>query len=121
MLFRSITRLEDGGELISTEELDYHDLVFTVANDLEESGTLGKMSFQFRIPLDCKVNGNYNLLSGMILNLCRNAASYSKGTFCEFFLTGEDNSFYYFEFRDDGTGVADLFLIYSKVKFINIL
>ena len=116
----AITRLEDGGELISTEELDYHDLVFTVANDLEESGTLGKMSFQFRIPLDCKVNGNYNLLSGMILNLCTNAASYSKGTFCEFFLTGEDNSFYYFEFRDDGTGVAEEHLPHLFDRFYRI-
>ena len=71
----AITRLEDGGEMISTEELDYHDLVFTVANDLDESGTMGKMTFRFDIPLDCKVNGNYNLLSGMILNLCTQTSS----------------------------------------------
>lgn len=116
----AITRLEDGGELISTEELDYHDLVFTLANDLEESGAMGKMSFRFNIPLDCKVNGNYNLLSGMILNLCKNAAAYSKGTFCEFLQTGEDKEFYYFEFRDDGTGVDEEHLSHLFDRFYRI-
>lgn len=116
----AITRLEDGGEMISTEELDYHDLVFTVANDLDESGTMGKMTFRFDIPLDCKVNGNYNLLSGMILNLCRNSAAYSKGTFCELNKIGEDKDLYYFEFRDDGTGVPEEHIPHLFDRFYRI-
>lgn len=116
----AITRLEDGKELISTEELDFHDLVFTLANDLEESGTMGKMTFQFDIPLDCKVHGNYNLLSGMILNLCRNSAAYSKGTMCEFKMTGEDKDYYYFEFRDNGTGVSEEHIPHLFDRFYRI-
>ena len=50
----AITRLEEGGELISTEELDFHDVAFTISNDIEESGVLGSMSFNFDVPLDCK-------------------------------------------------------------------
>ncbi|MEZ3575914.1 MAG: HAMP domain-containing histidine kinase [Muribaculaceae bacterium] len=103
----AITRLEEGGELISTEELDFHDIAYTIANDLEESGALGKMTFRYDIPLDCKIMGNYNLLSGMILNLAKNSGTYSKGTYCELVLTGEDEKFYHFEFRDDGVGVGE--------------
>ena len=38
---------------------------------------LGSMQFNFDIPLDCKVMGNYNLLNAMLMNLARNAAAYS--------------------------------------------
>ena len=33
----AITRLEEGGDLISTEELDFHDVAFTIASDFEGS------------------------------------------------------------------------------------
>ena len=103
----AITRLEEGGELITTEELDFHDIAYTLGSDLEESGILGKMVFNYEIPLDCKIMGNYNLLSGMIPNLAKNAGAYSKGTECELVLTGEDAKFYHFEFRDNGVGVGE--------------
>ena len=103
----AITRLEEGGELISTEELDFHDVAYTIGSDLAESGALGKMKFEFDVPLDCKILGNYNLLSGMIINLAKNAGSYSKGTKCELVVTGEDENFYHMEFRDDGVGVGE--------------
>ena len=67
----AITRLEEGGEKITTEELNFHDIAYTIASDVEESGSMGDMTFNFDIPLDCLVTGNYNLLSGMILNLCK--------------------------------------------------
>ncbi|MDE6317968.1 MAG: HAMP domain-containing histidine kinase, partial [Muribaculaceae bacterium] len=64
----AITRLEEGGDMISTEELDYHDVAYTIASDLDESGAMGNMVFKWNVPLDCKIMGNYNLLSGMLLN-----------------------------------------------------
>lgn len=116
----AITRLEEGGELISTEELDYHDIVYTIANDIRESGVLGKMEFRFNVPLDCKVKGNYNLLSGMLINLAKNSGAYSKGTYCELVLVKEDEKFYYFEFRDDGVGVGEEFLPHVFERFFRI-
>ncbi len=116
----AITRLEEGGELISTEELNYHDIAYTIASDMEESGSLGHMVFRQDIALDCCVMGNFNLLSGMIINLCKNSASYSKGSMCELIQTGEDEKFYYFEFRDNGTGVADEHLPHLFERFYRI-
>lgn len=116
----AITRLEEGAGVISTEEINYHDLVFTIANDLEESKTMGDMTLSFDIPLDCSVEGNFNLLSNMILNLCKNSAAYSKGTRCELVLTDSDSDFHYFEFRDDGTGVSEEHLPHLFDRFYRI-
>lgn len=116
----AITRLEEGGDMISTEELDFHDVAYTISNDLAESGALGKMTFSFDVPFDCKVMGNYNLLSGMIINLAKNAGAYSKGTHCELIVTGEDDKFYHFEFRDNGTGVAEEHLPHLFERFYRI-
>ena len=116
----AITRLEEGGELIATEELDYHDVVYTIASDLEESKALGQMVFSFDVPLDCKINGNYNLLSGMLLNLAKNAGLHSKGTMCELVMTNEDEDFYYFEFRDNGSGVGEEHLPHLFERFYRV-
>ena len=68
-----------------------HCVLNNIASDIEESGSLGDMTFSFDVPLDCKVNGNYNLLTGMVINLAKNAAAYSKGTMCELNMTGQDD------------------------------
>lgn len=115
-----ITRLDEGSDLISTEDINFHDLVFTVANDLEESKVLGDMAFNFDIPFECHVNGNFNLLRGVIINLAKNAASYSKGSMCEIICTGEDENFYHFEFRDNGTGVGEQHLPHLFDRFYRI-
>lgn len=116
----AITRLEEGGEMITTEELDYHDLVYTIANDVEDSGAVGELVFDFDVPMDCMIIGNYNLLAGMLLNLIKNSAAYSKGTMCELRCTGQDEKFFYFEFRDDGRGVSEEHLPHLFERFYRI-
>lgn len=116
----AITRLEEGGELISTEELDFHDIAYTVSSDFAESGALGTMEFNYDVPFDCKVLGNYNLLSGMIINLAKNAGAYSKGKTCELVMTGEDENFFKFEFRDDGVGVGEEHIPHLFERFYRI-
>lgn len=116
----AITRLEEGSELIATERLDFHDVAYTFASDVAESGLLGKMQFSFEVPLGSVVRGNYNLLNAVLLNLSKNAANYSKGTMCRLeTVTGDDN-YYYFRFYDDGIGVPEEHLSHLFDRFYRI-
>ena len=116
----AITRLDEGGALINTEELDYHDLVYTVMSDLAESDILGDMEFVYDIPTDCIIRGNASLLSAMIMNLAKNAAAYSKGTECGVRLDGEDKNFYRFVFFDNGNGVGEEHLPHLFERFYRV-
>lgn len=100
-----ITRLEESQNTISISEVDYHDLVYDVSNDLEVSNVNGDLQFLFDIPFDCNVSGNYSLLSGMLYNLIRNAATYSNGKEIHLRLIDENEKYYTFSFADDGVGV----------------
>lgn len=101
----SITRLEFGSKMINTEPVDFHEIAFQVVNDLETSGMMGEMEFNYDIPTYCRVVGNPGLLSAMITNLAKNAVAYSKGTECNLILTDKDDEFYHFAFYDNGIGV----------------
>ncbi|MDE7408103.1 MAG: HAMP domain-containing histidine kinase, partial [Muribaculaceae bacterium] len=101
-----ITRLEDSQNTISISEVDYHDLVYDISNDLEISKVNGDLQFFFDIPFDCKVAGNASLLSGMLYNLIRNAATYSHGSEIHLKLIDENDKYYTFSFADDGVGVG---------------
>ena len=105
----TITRLEEGANLISTEHINYHDLVYAFAYDINESGALGHVEFTYDMPLDIMVRGNSNLLTGMLMNLSKNAANYSCGTTCTLEYVGEADKKGYlkFIFYDDGVGVPE--------------
>ena len=76
-------------------------------NDLSATDVLGKMEFVYDVPTDCMIIGNHSLLTGMLMNLAKNAAAYSKGTECGVRLIGEDEKFYRFLLFDNGVGVGE--------------
>lgn len=118
----AITRLDDGSNMISTETIDYHDIVYTFESDINESGAIGKMKFSYNVPVGTYIKGNSNLLTAMLMNLAKNSANYSQGSKCclECNGTTEDGRFYSFSFYDDGIGVPDDSLEYLFDRFYRI-
>ncbi len=81
---------------------------------------LGNMKFEYSVPLDCKIMGNYNLLTGMLMNLVRNASAYSGGNLCELIMLEETEMFYKFVFRDNGKGVGEEHISHLFERFYRV-
>ncbi len=104
----SITRLEDGGSNIPVSDVDFHDICYSVRNDIITAKMLPEnVTFQFDIPLECKVKGNHGLLTGVIENLVKNALKYSHCTEFGVRMIAESAHYYTFSFYDNGTGVGE--------------
>ncbi|MCM1517243.1 MAG: HAMP domain-containing histidine kinase [Pseudoflavonifractor sp.] len=116
----TITRLEDGSNLLMFEPLNFHTMIFSIAAEFEKSPLLGGMEFVYDIPLDCIVKGNQNLLYGAVLNLIRNAEAYSRGSEIGIRCVGQDERLYTFEFWDNGTGVGEQYLPHLFERFFRI-
>lgn len=116
----SITRLEEGKGQVEMTDFDFHDLVYNIASDLEVNELTNEMKFEWDVPFDCIVKGNYTLLNNAIMNLVRNAAKYSKGTVMSLRLTGRDEKFYTFQFADDGTGVGEEHIPHLFERFYRV-
>lgn len=116
----SITRLDEASSQVEVTDFDFHDLIYNIANDLEVSDIIGDLTFDWNIPFDTLVRGNYTLLNNAIMNLVRNAAKYSKGTAISLRLVSEDNQFYTFSFADDGNGVGEEHLPHLFDRFYRV-
>lgn len=113
----SITRLEFGSQMVTTEPIDFHEVVFQAVNDLETSGVMGKMVFNYDIPTYCRVIGNEGLLEAVIGNFAKNSVAYSKGTECNLILIDKDEEFFHFAFYDNGVGVKESSLPHLFERF----
>lgn len=102
----SITLLDDTDFQIETETLDFHDIAYSIATDINAGNLIGDMKFKWDIPFDTMVIGNFNLLSDALMNLVRNAVKYSKGTTITLSLIKSTDKTYTFSFADNGEGVG---------------
>lgn len=116
----TMTRLEESNDKIPISDIDFHDLVFSLAEDFTQSGLLKSMDFRYNIPLDCHVYGNGELLIGMLSNLTKNAVAYSQGTETGIVLMGRNANFYTFAFYDNGVGVGEEHLSHLFDRFYRI-
>mgnify|MGYP004442723273 CR=1 FL=1 len=116
----TMTRLEEGTEKVPIASVNMYELLESVSADATASHTCGDMTFNFWLPKDCNVLGHHNLLSGLILNLIRNAVFHSHGTAMEFRVVAESEKHYIFAFLDNGTGVGEEHLEHLFERFYRI-
>ena len=116
----TMTRLENGADMISVEKIDMHDLVYQIESDLPANNLAGNLEFSFDIPMECNVSGNYNLLQGMVCGLIRNASLHSGGTETGLRLISENKRFYVFSFYDNGNGVSPEHLPHLFARFYRV-
>lgn len=116
----TMTRLDENTGNISFDEVDFHDLVYTIHSDIEATNFAPGMAFEFDIPLGCKVRANESLLNGMIMNLVRNAVLHSHGTEMGLDLIAESARFYTFSFYDNGCGVANEHIPHLFERFYRV-
>ncbi|MCM1504217.1 MAG: HAMP domain-containing histidine kinase [Muribaculum sp.] len=115
----SINRLEDGASGVMKEKVDFHEIVANIKTELEIV-KIGDLKFEYDMPPGIYINGNYNLLYAMVMNLIRNANFHSHGTVCGIKLIRENNHEYTFSFYDDGTGVSEEHLPHLFDRFYRI-
>lgn len=116
----SITRLDEGASQVEVTDFDFHDLIYNIANDLAVSDIAGDLDFEWNIPFDTDVRGNYTLLNNAIINLVRNAAKYSKGTKISLDILDSDDQYYTFRFADNGTGVGEEHIPHLFERFYRV-
>lgn len=102
----TITRMDDGGEVIGRERLNLRDVISEVCADLELKAEANGMEIANEIERDIFMEGNLSLLSSVFHNLIDNAISYSGGSEVKIRLTSDPDSEITITVEDDGTGVA---------------
>ncbi len=103
----TMTRLEESGKEIPLKEIDFHDFMLNISEDVRATNLIGDMKFRYDIPADCRVVGNEGLLNSAFQNLIKNSVAYSQGTEMGVELLGKAPTFYTFSFYDNGVGVAE--------------
>ncbi len=116
----TITRLEESRDNIQISDIDFHDFVFSIAEDFLQGGMLGEFDFTYNIPLDCHIYGNGELLTTVLHNLAKNAVKYSQGTQIGISLLGRNENYFTFSFYDNGTGVGEEHLPHLFDRFYRI-
>lgn len=97
----------DPAKNIVFSDINFHDLVAQIAEDVRQSHIAGDMEFSFAIPSGCTVKAQESLLTNALLNLIYNAAKHSEGTSMRLDWTGMSDGCHKFVFADNGNGVDD--------------
>lgn len=102
----TMTRLDESNGSVTLEPVNVAEVATGVVDDVVASGLSGGISIVVDVPDDCVVTANRVLLNVVLLNLVKNAVSYSGGTEIVFRCTDAGaGGVCKFVFYDNGVGV----------------
>lgn len=115
-----ITRMEDGGQLISKERVVVNAIIDEIAEELEVMPDGERLALHCNIREEVAVCGNPSLIGSIFSNLTENAIAYSGGRNIYISLLENSDKLCSFRFEDDGKGVEEDKLPYLFDRFYRI-
>ena len=102
----TLTRLDDGGQMIEKEPLDLVEVICEVINDTAVAASERGFKVRTSLPDKIMMQGSHSMLLSVFRNLMDNALAYSGGRNIEISLVRRDEASVTMSFADDGLGVA---------------
>lgn len=102
----TLTRLDDGGQMIEKEPLNLVDVISEVIGDTAVAASERGFRVTTSLPDKIMMQGSHSMLLSVFRNLMDNALAYSGGENIEISLVRRDENFVTMSFADDGVGVA---------------
>ena len=102
----TLTRLDDGGQMIEKEPLNLVDVISEVIGDTAVAASERGFRVTTSLPHQKMLHGRHSMLLSVFRNLMDNALAYSGGENIEISLVRRDENFVTMSFADDGVGVA---------------
>ena len=100
-----ITRIEDGGAIISKEPVLINEIIKEIAEELEIMPEEERLTLHADFSNEVIVNGNPSLIGSIFRNLTENAIAYSEGKNIYISLLENNDTICRIRFEDDGKGV----------------
>lgn len=101
----TVMRLQNQTNMSDLTTIEFHRFISQLAEDIHHGNITGDMTFEYTIPVNCRVKGHESLLTNALLNLIYNSARHSEGTHMYLRWLREENGYHVFTFSDDGIGV----------------
>ena len=102
-----ITRLEDGSQLISTENVCINNILREISEELGVLPPEERLELHISFNEEVTLAGNNSLIGSIFSNLTKNAIAYSGGSNIYITLLENTEKLCRIRFEDDGTGVGE--------------
>lgn len=100
-----ITRMEDGGQLISREPVTINNIIDEITKELDIMPEKERLNLHAYFEKTIIINGNLSLIGSIFRNLTENAIDYSGGKNIYITLLSDSDKECHIRFEDDGRGV----------------
>ena len=115
-----ITRMEDGSQLISKEQVILNDILNEIAQELEIMPEEERLTLHLKFDEQVVIEGNLSLIGSIFRNLTENAVAYSEGKNIYISLLENNERSCSIRFEDDGKGVEQKQLPHLFERFYRV-